>query len=106
MPLDKNNLKFPLYYLFKQVTPYSKANLPIFVIISSLLQVLLSSIDVLSVFILGLATRIQLDPSYVFSLSVGPLNIRFPQSQSDETASLISLWLVAISFLLFICKSF
>ena len=106
MPFDRNNLKFPLYYLYKQVNPYSKANLPIFVIISSLLQVLLSSIDVLSVFILGLATRIQLDPSYIFSLSVGPLNIRFPRSQSDDVASLISLWLVAISFLLFICKSF
>jgi ATP-binding cassette, subfamily B, bacterial PglK len=70
------------------------------------MQVTLSSIDVLSVFLLGLATRIQLDANYVFSLFIGPLNIRISQGQMNDSSSLIPLSLVSISLLLFILKSF
>jgi ABC-type multidrug transport system fused ATPase/permease subunit len=101
-----NSKKYPLSDLYNQVKPFSETNLPYFVTTSSLMQVILSLIDVLSVFILGLATRLQLDSSFVFLLTIGQLDLRIANPESGSSSYLTSLWLILLSFLLFILKSF
>lgn len=96
----------PIYPLFKKVEEISTVKLSKFVLSASILQALLSIFDVLSVFLLGLATRIQLDPQYVFAIKLSEnVNVAI-SAESESSRSLVVASLVGASLALFVIKSF